>query len=136
MLRKALILNTLFIILIFPTFSLGQIVGTSFSADRVIVRPDNTIFADGNVVIRQGAIFIRAESVTINQETSEIHFSEITEFSDDNAIKISAEEAVLDTKISSGIISAARIVIDETIKIQDKSGHTRKWESSHCEGYQ
>ena len=40
------------------TFSLGQIVGTSFSADRVIVRPDNTIFADGNVVIRQGAIFI------------------------------------------------------------------------------
>ena len=57
-------------------------------------------------------------ALKFNQKTKEIKFTEIQDFQDGNAISLSASEAVISSDLSEGIISAANLILDKTIKIQ------------------
>ena len=54
----------------------------------------------------------------IDRKRDQISFKGITEFNDGKSTKIMAEKGVLSDDMSTGLISAAKIVIDESIKIE------------------
>ena len=56
--NKALFRYLFFLIINLPVFLLAQETETTFSADSIIVSPDNIIEAAGNVQIENGNIFI------------------------------------------------------------------------------
>ena len=96
---------------------------TNFSAEIVTVDPDGILEAKGNVVIRYGDITVKAASVVIDNKKNKIKFSDIKNLSDSQSLELGADSALINRDFSIGIISAANILIDETIKI--KAGEVR-----------
>ncbi|MDA9673338.1 hypothetical protein N9U01_02895 [Paracoccaceae bacterium] len=91
---------------------------TKISADTIIVERDGVLFAEGNVLVQYGNNKIEAEALKFNQKTKEIKFMEIQEFQDSTAISLSAREALISSDLSEGIISAANLSLDNSIKMQ------------------
>ena len=91
---------------------------TLISADKITVELDGILRAQGNVVVQYGDRKIEAKSLKFNQKTKEINFTELRNFQDGKVISLSAAEALISSDLSSGIINAANLLIDETIKIQ------------------
>ena len=56
--------------------------------------------------------------MTIDRNKNEVRIENIIEFYDGKTTKLSAEEAILDTDISRGVILGTNVLIDEIIKIQ------------------
>ena len=54
----------------------------------------------------------------INEKTNQIDFYNIKELLDGKSVKISAERAILSRDLSDGIISAAQVLIDNTVRIR------------------
>ena len=116
--NKALFRYLFFLIINLPVFLLAQETETTFSADSIIVSPDNIIEAAGNVQIENGNIFILAEEVKINKKLGTIEFSKIKEFYDGSSTKFDASKAIMKEDLSTGIFSAVNLLINETLKIQ------------------
>ena len=68
--------------------------------------------------MKYGQITVEAEALSFNQKTNSISISEISKFYDGQEIRFSADKADLDGELSEGIIFAARILLDEAIKIR------------------
>ena len=115
--RKAIFLKVLFIILVIPTVLMSEDLETTISADQITVQSDNMLKAYGNVFVKRGNVSIKADAMSVNEETNQIQFWDITEFSDGNSLKLSGKSAVLSSDLSSGIITATKILIDEKIRI-------------------
>ena len=101
-----------------PVFLLAKQIETQISADTITVERGEVLLAEGNVLVQYGNNKIKAKALKFNQKTKEINFTEIQEFQDGNAISLSAEEAVISSDLSMGIIKAANLLIDDSIKIQ------------------
>ena len=101
-----------------PRFLLAEQIETQISADSITVERGEVLFAEGNVLVQYGNNKIEANALKFNQKTKEIKFTEIQDFQDGNAISLSASEAVISSDLSEGIISAANLILDKTIKIQ------------------
>ena len=101
-----------------PLSVLSEEIETQISADSITVERGEVLFAEGNVLVQYGNNKIEAKALKFNQKTKEIKFSEIQNFQDGNAISLSASEAVISSDLSEGIISAANLILDKTIKIQ------------------
>ena len=97
---------------------MAEQIETKISADTIIVERDGVLRAEGNVLVQYGNNKIKAKALNFNQNTKEIKFTEIQDFQDGNAISLSASEAVITSDLSEGIISAANLILDKTIKIQ------------------
>lgn len=97
---------------------LAEQIETQISADTITVERGEVLFAEGNVLVQYGSNKIEAKALKFNQKTKEIKFTEIQNFQDGNAISLSASEAVISSDLSEGIISAANLILDKTIKIQ------------------
>ena len=116
------------VFLLIPGLSYSDQTETKISADTVTVSPDGLLMATGNVIVKYGQITVKAEALSFNQKTNSISVKEISEFYDGQEIRFSADKADLDGELSEGIIFAARILLDEAIKIRaeedrlDKSG--------------
>ena len=54
----------------------------------------------------------------MNEEISQIKFQGIKEFYDGKSVKLTGKDAVLSDDLSSGIINAAQVLIDDTIRIR------------------
>ena len=104
--------------LLIPGLSYSEQTETKISADTVTVSPDGMLKASGNVVVKYGQITVKAEALSFNQKINSISVKEISEFYDGQEIKFSADKADLDGELSEGIIFAARILLDEAIKIR------------------
>ena len=102
----------------FPICVIGKEVETSISADQITVQTDNILIATGNVTIQRGDVSIRAEVMTVNEEKNQIKFDGIIEFFDGNSLKLVAENAVLSDDLSIGIINAAQVLLDDTIRLR------------------
>ena len=76
------------------------------------------MFAEGNVLVQYGNNKIKAKALKYNQKSREIKFTEIQDLQDVNGISLSAREAVISSDLSEGIISAANLLLDKSIKIQ------------------
>ena len=101
-----------------PFFLLAEKIETQISADTITVERGEILFAEGNVLVQYGNNKIVAKSLKFNQKTKELKFTEIQDLQDGNAISLSASEAVISSDLSEGIISAANLILDKTIKIQ------------------
>ena len=101
-----------------PLFLFAEQTETQISADTITVERGQILFAEGNVLVQYGNNKIEAKALKFNQKTKEIKFTEIQDFQDGNAISLSASEAVISSDLSEGIISAANLILDKTIKIQ------------------
>ena len=104
--------------MIVPFTLFAQQQETVISADQITVQPDNILKAKGNVIVERGDVSIRAEAMTVNEELSQIEFQNIIEFSDGKSLKLTGKDAVLSNDLSSGIINAAQVLIDDTIRIR------------------
>ena len=56
--------------------------------------------------------------MTVNEEKNQIKFDGIIEFFDGNSLKLVAENAVLSDDLSIGIINAAQVLLDDTIRLR------------------
>ena len=92
----------------------------TISADSIIVKPDKILYAEGNVEVKHGKNKIKARALTFNQKTNEIKLLGMRDFYDGKAISLSAEEAVISSDFSKGIISTANLLIDDAIRIQSE----------------
>ena len=106
----------------------AQQVETQISADSITAQPGGILNAEGNVLVQYGPSKIKAKALNFNQKTKKIKFTGIQDFQDGNAISLSAEEAVISSDLSEGIVSAANLLLDKSIKIQTgevrlKDGH-------------
>ena len=117
---KAVILQLLVIILVTPLTMAAQELETSISADQIFVQPDNILQAKGNVVVKRGDISIRAEAMRVNEKLNQIEFQNIEEFFDGKSLKLAGKDAILSDDLSSGIINAAQVLIDDTLRIRAK----------------
>lgn len=117
MFKNFFLIASLFFFLILPYFSLAKSEEMNFLADSVVVGVDGIIKASGNVKVQNGNIFIRAESIEIDPNTRKIEFGKIYEFNDGRNTTFESGAAIIDQNLSNGVISAAKILVDETIKI-------------------
>ena len=125
---------------------MAEQIETQISADTITVERGEILFAEGNVLVRYGKNRIKAKALKFDQKTNEIKFTEIQDFQDGKAISLSASEAVISSDLSEGIISAANLILDKTIKIQtgearlkdgqisSVSGISRVTSCNECEG--
>jgi len=126
-------LTTLIFSLI-PFVLLAEPIETEISADTITVERRGFLRAEGNVLVRYGNNKIKAKALKFNQNTKEIKFTEIQDFQDGNAISLSASEAVISSDLSEGIISAANLILDKTIKIQTGEVHLKDGQISSVSG--
>ena len=117
---KAIILPAIFILIIAPFMLFAQQQETIISADQISIQPDNILQAKGNVVVKRGDISIRAEAMTVNEKLNQIVFENIEEFSDGKSLKLAGKDAILSDDLSAGIINAAQVLIDDTLRIRAK----------------
>ena len=118
MCNKIIKFFTTLIFSLIPIFLLAEQSETQISADTITVEQGEVLLAEGNVLVKYGNNKIKAKALKLNQKTKEIKFTEIQDFQDGNSISLSAEEAVISSDLSVGIIKAASLLIDESIKIQ------------------
>ena len=116
--EKALLTFALFYFVFFSSILKAEIDPVKFTADKIIITPDQVIEATGNVEIEQGDVKIQAQSMLIDQKTSEVYLTNIGEYFDGDSTKFSAENATLNSDLSQGIIKTAQILLDEAIKIE------------------
>ena len=146
MCNKIIRFFTTIIFALIPFSLLAEQIETQISADTITVEKGEVLFAEGNVLVQYGNNKIKAKALKFNQRTKEIKFTEIQNFQDGKAISISAAEAVISSDLSEGIISAANLILDKTIKIQtgevrlkggqisSVSGISRVTSCEECEG--
>ena len=118
MIKKA---NSILVLLIFimdPLLLMAQNFETTISADQVLVKSDNIIHAIGNVEVRRGEVFVLAGEMIVYEKEKQIKIMDIKEFFDGNTVEIAAQNAVLSSDLSEGIITAANVLIDETLRFR------------------
>ncbi|MDC0042590.1 hypothetical protein OAJ10_02415, partial [Paracoccaceae bacterium] len=106
------------IFFIVPVLLDAQQIETQISADTIIVKRGEVLHAEGNVLVQYGSNKIKAKALKFNQKTKEIDFAGLEDFYDGKAIRLSAAEAVISSDLSEGIIHAANLVLEQSIKIQ------------------
>ena len=117
MTRKALSLLSLLLIIV-PCSLWAQDLETFIYADQITVNRNNTLKASGNVLVRRGDQTITADVMIVNEELNKIDFVNIQEFFDGGSVKFAAPKGTLSSDLSKGIISSARVLIDESVRIQ------------------
>ena len=126
---KKLMNITVFILSFFILYSLSMTMlsaesnDINFSADSIFADPTGLIKAEGNVSVSNGKLSIVADSMEVDTVSKEIEFTEILDFQDGNAVSLSAAKASISGDLSEGIISAANLLLDKSIKI--KTGEVR-----------
>ena len=118
MYHKVVRFFTTIIFSLIPFFSMAEQIETEISADTIIVERGEILRAEGNVLVQYGSNKIKAKAMKFNQKTKEIDFTGLQDFYDGKAIKLSAAEAVISSDLSEGIIRAANLLLDQSIKIQ------------------
>ncbi len=106
------------IFLLVPSFVFSDQVDTKISADTLTVMPNGFLIAKGNVIVQNRNTVIKAEALNFDRNINSIKFTNIYEFHDGKEIRFSADKAEINEKLSEGIIFAAQLLLDETIKIR------------------
>lgn len=111
----------LFLFIIFqwlwPQICLSEIAPANLISDRVTYFSDNKIVAEGNVRISNTNFYILADKITFNPSSNEVFLENIEEYSDGRGIKLSAQKGHLDSEFEKGIVTTARIILDNKLNI-------------------
>lgn len=108
----------IFLWIIFPIGLLAQDEETVIIADQITIDNNNNLHATGNLEVRRGEVVVKAHSMKIDNSKKIVELGNIREFSDGNSLQLAGENAILSDNLSSGIISAAQVLIDDTIRLR------------------
>ena len=134
------------ILFILPFTVFSEELETQISADTITVERGEVLYAVGNVLVQHGNNKIKANALEFNQKSNKIKFIELQNFYDGKAITLSAEEALIKSDLSEGIVRSANLLLDNSIKIQTEevqlkngnissvSGISRVTSCKECEG--
>ena len=122
------------ILSVVPFFLYSQQIETQISADTITVKAGEILQAEGNVVVTYGNNSIKAEALIFDQKKNKLRFKEIKEFYDGKSIRLSADELELGKDFSEGLILAANLLLDETIKIQAEEVRFKGGDISSAKG--
>lgn len=86
-------------------------------ADRMFIRPDGVLVAQGNVEAHQGVLSLRATQVSFNGETNDLKIVGPIKLHDGDAVTIFAETAELDPQLIEGMMKGARLVLNQQLQI-------------------
>ena len=111
-----------------PSHLIAKVPEKIFSANNITIDQNNNLMANGNVKVELANFFVNAESVSINTKTKKMEFKEIYRFYDGGSVKFQSKSAKFDENFADGIIAAAQILIDDSVKIHAeevkfKNGH-------------
>ncbi len=101
-------------LVLMPAFALAQV---ALVADRVFVRNDKTLVAEGNVEIFQDGTRLRASRITYNEQRNTLKVEGPLSLDDGSGSILVAEQASLDEGLRRGILTSARIVLDQQLQI-------------------
>ena len=87
-------------------------------ADRMYIRSNGTLVAEGNVEAHQGNLHISARRVTYSQDANRLKISGPILLTDSGSgATIHAKEASLDPQLVEGIMLGARLVLDRQLQL-------------------
>ena len=117
-----------------PFLVLSEEIETQISADTISIKSGEILHAQGNVRIQHGNNVIQAEALEFNQKSNEVKIIKMRDFYDGNAIKLSADKASISADLSNGIINAAKLLIDDVIRIQSDEVRLHDGQISSAKG--
>lgn len=97
-----------------PAFALAQV---ALVADRVYIRDDKTLVAEGNVEVYQDGTRIRATRIEYNERRNNLKIQGPLTIDDGRGSVLIAEEADIDDNLRRGILKGARLVLDQQLQI-------------------
>lgn len=111
-LRRLVVLITC---LFFPLGGLAQT--ATLLADSAAINNDNTIIATGNVEVLYGSTHLKAKEIEYNRETDSLRVVGPITLTNGEGTVILADSAALSADLRDGIISGARMVLNEQIQL-------------------
>ena len=101
--------------LFFPFGALAQT--ATLLADSAAINNDNTIIATGNVEVLYGSTHLKAKEIEYNRETDSLRVVGPITLTNGEGTVILADSAALSADLRDGIISGARMVLNEQIQL-------------------
>lgn len=86
-------------------------------ADRMFIRPDGVLVAEGNVEAHQGNLFLTASRVTYSPDSNQLNVQGPIKLDDGESIRILADEAELDPQLVEGLLTGARLILGDELQI-------------------
>ncbi len=90
---------------------------TVLVADKIFIRPDGVLVAEGNVEAHQGDLSLTANRVTFNGSTNALNVIGPIKLHDGDTVTIIADSAKLDPQLIEGMMKGARLVLDQQLQI-------------------
>lgn len=102
-------------LLLWPLQALAQT--ATLLADFAEIKGDTTIVATGNVEVLYGDTRLQAQEITYNQKTDVLNITGPITISNAEGTVILADSASLSTDLQNGIITSARMVMDQQLQM-------------------
>ncbi len=108
-------------LLIFPAAGLSQNTSPEapavLIADEVFITAERELVARGNVEAFQGNVRVEASEIRYSRKTGDLVITGPIRIQDGESVVILAESADLDASLQTGLITSARIVIDQQLQL-------------------
>lgn len=86
-------------------------------ADNVVVTDDGRLIADGNVEALYDGTRLWAERIVYDQENDTLEIEGPIRIDDGNGIVVLADDASLDSGLENGLLTGARLVLDQQLQL-------------------
>ncbi len=86
-------------------------------ADNVFITADRQLIAEGNVEALQGEVRMRARRITYDRKTGTLHIEGPIRIEEGDEITILADAAEMDSELQNGLLSGARMVLDQQLQM-------------------
>ena len=109
-----------------PSHLIAKVPEMIFSANNITIDQNNNLMANGNVKLNS-LTFSKCGECFNQHKNEKMEFKEIYRFYDGGSVKFQSKSAKFDENFADGIIAAAQILIDDSVKIHAevkfKNGH-------------
>ncbi|MFK7753106.1 MAG: LPS-assembly protein LptD [Sedimentitalea sp.] len=106
-----------FLLWLLPALAFAQDAPAVLVADSVFVTPDRRLVAEGNVEAFQGDTRISAQKIEFDRENGTLVITGPIRIDEGGDITILANAAELDRGLQNGILTGARMVLDEQLQL-------------------
>ncbi|RVT84090.1 LPS-assembly protein LptD [Rhodobacteraceae bacterium CCMM004] len=108
-------LACLMALLLWPGLAAAQL--ATLVADRVEVRADRTLVAEGNVEVLYDGTRVRATRVVYDRVTERLEIAGPITLVDGDSVLVLADQAALDADLRNGLLTSARLVLDQQLQL-------------------
>ncbi|GGE44742.1 LPS-assembly protein LptD [Actibacterium pelagium] len=100
-----------------PFASFAQTAGVTMIADRMSIKSDDVLVAEGNVEVFYDGSHLRATRITYDPDTDRLKIEGPLTLASGENIVLMASSADLDPALTSGILQSARLLLDQQMQI-------------------